>query len=486
MRISRIRRGVSGSAVAAAAMAALTASQASDVFSQDSSPPPEPAERSSAEEPDQEPGQAPVELPYHTDLPPLDGVEPDEDREDGQGGGSPLPDEAGIPATVLDAYRSAAARLAETDPGCRLDWEVLAAIGKVESGHARGGDVTADGTTVSPILGPVLNGDGFANISDTDGGAYDGDARYDRAVGPMQFIPSTWASWGTDGNGDGTADPNNVYDAALAAGLYLCANDRDLSNSDDLDQALLSYNRSWDYVRTVRSWLDYYRDGAHEVPDGEGSLPGSPGPGNPDDSGRPDERPDRGEPRPQRPGQGDEADPRPPAESDGEVRPTDPDEQQPEDPEEPEEPEEPGGEDPEDPGEDPDDPGEPGEPGEPQCPEDPEEPGDPDDPGEQPDEPGEPGEDDGTGTPEDPETPDEPGQSGEGDEGDEGEDGEEPGEGEECPDPDDPQDPDEPDNPDEPDSPDEPGEGDENGTDDSEADGSPQQAAPTPATRRAL
>ena len=77
----------------------------------------------------------------------------------------------------------------------------------------------ADGEVRPAILGPVLDGsDGNAAITDTDRGRYDGDTRWDRAVGPMQFIPSTWASWGRDGNGDGTLDPENIFDAALAAG----------------------------------------------------------------------------------------------------------------------------------------------------------------------------------------------------------------------------------------------------------------------------
>lgn len=124
---------------------------------------------------------------------------------------------------MLAAYRRAEQAVGASDPRCGLRWQLLAAIGKVESGQARGGQVDAAGTTLRPILGPVLDGNGFANISDTDGGAYDGDARYDRAVGPMQFIPSTWAAWGQDGNGDGKRDPGNVYDAALAAGRYLCS-----------------------------------------------------------------------------------------------------------------------------------------------------------------------------------------------------------------------------------------------------------------------
>ncbi|WUG91006.1 lytic transglycosylase domain-containing protein [Streptomyces sp. NBC_00454] len=189
------------------------------------------------------------------------------------GGG---PGEQGIPATVLAAYRRAEQTVGASDPRCGLRWQLLAAIGKVESGQARGGQVDAAGTTLRPILGPVLDGNGFANISDTDGGAYDGDARYDRAVGPMQFIPSTWASWGQDGNGDGKRDPGNVYDAALAAGRYLCAGTRDLRVDADLDRAVLSYNQSDAYLRTVRSWFTYYLKGTHEVPDSAGSGGGTP------------------------------------------------------------------------------------------------------------------------------------------------------------------------------------------------------------------
>ncbi|NUQ99976.1 MAG: lytic transglycosylase domain-containing protein, partial [Streptomyces sp.] len=140
-------------------------------------------------------------------------------------------------------------------------------------GQAGGGRVNADGTTITPILGPQLDGNGFALIKDTDGGKYDGNSSYDQAVGPMQFIPSTWAWAGRDGNGDGVKDPNNVYDAALAAGHYLCRNGWDLSVPADVNQAILSYNNSQDYLHTVLSWLEYYRKGTHEIPDGSGSVP---------------------------------------------------------------------------------------------------------------------------------------------------------------------------------------------------------------------
>ncbi|MFJ7328736.1 lytic transglycosylase domain-containing protein [Streptomyces cyaneofuscatus] len=269
----RLRKGATTTAVAAAAVAALAASQAP------AAPLAEGAtggdqQTTGGETGGPEDGAATGNSPYYTDLPPL--VTPNR-----PGSSSNLPAatgsaEAGIPASVLAAYKQAEQTVGTTDPACRLPWQLLAAIGKVESGQARGGQVDADGTTLTPILGPALNGQGFALIKDTDGGAYDGDAVHDRAVGPMQFIPSTWATWGQDANGDGRKDPNNIYDAALAAGRYLCAGGRNLAVAADLDRAVLSYNQSTEYLRTVRSWFAYYQRGTHEVPDGSGVLPTAP------------------------------------------------------------------------------------------------------------------------------------------------------------------------------------------------------------------
>jgi len=130
-----------------------------------------------------------------------------------------------IPVSVLAAYHRAEQNIMQSDPSCHLPWWVLAGIGRIESGHASGGRVDESGTTRGTILGPRLDGSlaGTAVIADSDGGALDGDAAYDRAVGPMQFLPGTWRSWGRDGNGDGVVNPHNVYDAATAAGVYLCA-----------------------------------------------------------------------------------------------------------------------------------------------------------------------------------------------------------------------------------------------------------------------
>jgi membrane-bound lytic murein transglycosylase B len=180
-----------------------------------------------------------------------------------------------IPATVLEAYRLAADRLAREDPSCGLRWQILAGIGKIESGHANGGRVTPAGDAVPRILGPILNGVGpVAAISDHDGGRWDGSTEWDRAVGPMQFIPGTWAGFGTDGSGDGVADPNNVFDATVAAGHYLCAGDADLTTADGLMQALLRYNHSASYVANVLRWIHAY-DSGKAVP-ADDAKPGDP------------------------------------------------------------------------------------------------------------------------------------------------------------------------------------------------------------------
>ncbi|MFF8936244.1 lytic transglycosylase domain-containing protein [Streptomyces paradoxus] len=302
----RLRKGAATTAVAAVAVAALSASQAPGVndhgrqTAADATPSPE----ASASD-----GSATGNSPYYTDLPPLKSPNPSPTTGPGPGGTGAT--EAGIPATVLDAYKKAESALREKKPGCNLPWQLLAAIGRVESGQARGGRVDAEGTTLKPILGPQLDGNGFALIKDTDDGAYDGNSTYDSAVGPMQFIPSTWAWAGRDGNADGKKDPNNIYDAALAAAHYLCRNNWDLSDQDDLDRAILSYNQSREYLNLVMRWLEYYRKGTHEVPDGTGKLPGnrsddgagaSPTPTTPGTTAPGSPRPGPERPKPDRPG----------------------------------------------------------------------------------------------------------------------------------------------------------------------------------------
>jgi membrane-bound lytic murein transglycosylase B len=182
-------------------------------------------------------------------------------------------DASGIPGTVLAAYQKAANDLAVAKPGCHITWPLLAGIGKVESAHASGGRVDAAGNTRGKILGPVLDGGpGMAAISDTDQGRYDGNTQWDRAVGPMQFIPGSWAAFGADGNGDGVKDPHNIFDAARAAGDYLCSGGDDLSNPQGLVQAVLRYNHSMDYVSTVLRWMQSYSKSTVTIPDTPGTI----------------------------------------------------------------------------------------------------------------------------------------------------------------------------------------------------------------------
>ncbi|MGW6277466.1 lytic transglycosylase domain-containing protein [Kribbella sp. NPDC055071] len=192
-------------------------------------------------------------------------------------------DASGIPGTVLAAYQKAANDLAASMPGCHLTWPLLAGIGKVESAHASGGKVDANGNTRGHILGPVLDGSaGMAAIADTDHGVYDGNTSWDRAVGPMQFIPGTWTSFGADGNGDGVKDPHNVFDAARAAGDYLCAGGSNLGDAQGLVQAVLRYNHSMDYVSTVLRWMQSYSKQTVTIPDTTGTIT------NPTDAGNVD------------------------------------------------------------------------------------------------------------------------------------------------------------------------------------------------------
>ena len=167
-----------------------------------------------------------------------------------------------IPRLFHDAYRKAAATLGKRAPHCRVPWTAVAAIGKVESNHGRyrGSQFALNGDVYPRILGIPLDGTRSALIRDTDLGVMDTDLEFDRAVGPMQFIPSTWIRINTDGNGDGVSDPNNVYDAALGTAAYLCraVPSGGLDTDEGLRPAFFSYNHSDAYVEKVLGWHHVY------------------------------------------------------------------------------------------------------------------------------------------------------------------------------------------------------------------------------------
>ena len=165
---------------------------------------------------------------------------------------------AGIPGPALRAYANAQL---DEPKGCEVGWTTLAGIGWIESQHGTVDDRTLgdDGRSSTPILGPALDGDPYAAIPATrETTTWHGDPDWDHAVGPMQFIPSTWEQWGADGDGDGVADPNDIDDAAAAAVDYLCADGHDLTSGAGWADAIFGYNHDDSYVASVHAAASEY------------------------------------------------------------------------------------------------------------------------------------------------------------------------------------------------------------------------------------
>ena len=117
-------------------------------------------------------------------------------------------------------YMSLYHQAALSCPG--LSWTVLAAIGQVESGHGRNPSTSSAG-----------------------------------AMGPMQFLPSTFAHYGVDGNHDGVLDIMDPYDAIFSAANYLCANGAG-RGGDALYSAIWHYNHADWYVQMVLTLARQY------------------------------------------------------------------------------------------------------------------------------------------------------------------------------------------------------------------------------------
>ena len=160
----------------------------------------------------------------------------------------------GIPPRAAQAYLAAAGRVAKERPGCKLGWNTLAGIGSVESKHGTldGRTLAADGVSSPVIVGPALApGSDFAALRPTpEFTRIHGNAAWDHALGPMQFIGSTWARWASDGDGDGTKNPLDIDDASVAAARYLCASGRPLQGQA-WNNAILSYNYDLGYAAAV-------------------------------------------------------------------------------------------------------------------------------------------------------------------------------------------------------------------------------------------
>ena len=197
--------------------------------------------------------------------------------------------ELDIPDTALAAYQRAAVVMEQVDESCGLSWTLLAAIGRVESDHGRyaGSQLLTDGTSSPEIRGVPLDGRGpVAKIPDTDGGRLDRDTLWDRAVGPMQFLPSTWSVVGVDADSDGVRSPHDIDDAALATAVFLCSAPGSLDTRTGLRTAILRYNPSSSYVASVLAVERSYRAGDFDTP----------GRGRPGRLGRDPDHSDRREP----------------------------------------------------------------------------------------------------------------------------------------------------------------------------------------------
>ncbi len=116
--------------------------------------------------------------------------------------------------------------------------------------------VTAEGKITPPIIGPALDGSGTGGnttaVPNSNGG-------YAHALGPFQFIPSTWAADGLNGRGT-TAPPDvqNAFDASLTAAVYLCGTGRDLTQPAQLHDAIYSYHHSDAYVDEVEAAINQF------------------------------------------------------------------------------------------------------------------------------------------------------------------------------------------------------------------------------------
>jgi membrane-bound lytic murein transglycosylase B len=170
----------------------------------------------------------------------------------------------GIPRRAVLAYAGAAVRAAEVYPDCGIGWNTLAGIGLIESDHGSfgGSSIGADFRVNPDIYGPILDGGDTANIPDTDEGLIDGITQFDRAVGPMQLIPATWASWPSDGNGDAVPDPQNIADESIAAANSLCRASGGMSTPDGWRAGIASYNAGSAYLKAVASAAQRYVDAA--------------------------------------------------------------------------------------------------------------------------------------------------------------------------------------------------------------------------------
>ncbi|RHW27612.1 hypothetical protein D0Z08_08000 [Nocardioides immobilis] len=166
-----------------------------------------------------------------------------------------------IPTAALAAYQRAEVVLSEADEACHLDWTLIAAVAQVVTGHGStaGSALDARGVMRPRYAGKPLTGDRDRRVPDSDAGRLDGDARFDRPVGPMQLSPATWAVVGVDGDGDGKRNPHDIDDAALSVSVLLCSGEGDLSKRAGRVDGVRRINDGRTFIETVLAVDRAYR-----------------------------------------------------------------------------------------------------------------------------------------------------------------------------------------------------------------------------------
>ena len=170
---------------------------------------------------------------------------------------------ADIPTPALAAYQRATTVINSADDRCHLDWELVAALGKVltDHGRAHGSELDAEGVARPAVVGQRLTGrHGTPRVADTDAGLLDNDSKLDRAVGPMLLLPAVWSVVSVDADSDGRRNPQDVEDAALGAAVFLCAGPGDFRNASHVRSEVRRYHSGAGYIRSVFGVRAAYRD----------------------------------------------------------------------------------------------------------------------------------------------------------------------------------------------------------------------------------
>jgi membrane-bound lytic murein transglycosylase B len=210
--------------------------------------------------PSTSPTTAPTTSPGVTGLPQLPTPQP-RPADALAGWAQRVSDAIKVPEVAVQAYGFAQLSLQQTDPNCHVTWTTLAGIAQVESTHGQAGGAVLEpgGRSTPPIAGPLLDGrDGRALVRDTDAGAFDGDATYDRTMGPLRLLPTVWRAQAIDADADGILDPYDIDDASLALARLLCSGTEDLGRRAGWTAAVERYRNTAGYARSVFREADNY------------------------------------------------------------------------------------------------------------------------------------------------------------------------------------------------------------------------------------